>query len=401
VSVRTPVYLDHAATTPLDPRVLDRVTSVLRDHFGNPASETHAFGWTAASLLAEARERVAELVGGTPREIVFTSGATESINLALRGVAERYGGRGDHMVTTNLEHPAVDETLAALAGRGWRITRVAAGPEGRIDPDDVAAALTPQTVLVSLTGAQNEIGTLQPVREVGALCRERGVLLHVDGAQAAGKVALDVGRDAIDLLSLSAHKFYGPKGAGALYVRRRDPRVSLAPLVTGGGQERGLRGGTPDVAAIVGMGVACRLAREEMAREAGRLRGLERELLARLQAGLDGVQLNGAGAERLPGHLNLSFAGIMAHRLLAALPVLACSSSSACSSGSTEPSPILARLGVSPQLARASLRLVLGRGTTPEEVAFAAERIVQAVSRLRRENPLGRPAPPAARSGSP
>jgi cysteine desulfurase len=378
--LQTPIYLDHAATTPVDERVLARCVEVLRTHFGNPASSTHAYGWAAARLVEEAREEVAELIGATAREIVFSSGATESNNLALRGVAERYGGRGRHLVTSNVEHASVAAPAARLEREGWRVTRVPVGPDGVLDPAALAAALTPQTVLVSVVAAQNELGTLQPVREIGRLCKER-----VDAAQAAGKVPLDVAADGIDLLSLSGHKIYAPKGVGVLYVRRRDPRVALAPLQEGGGQERGLRAGTLNVPGIVALGEACRLARREMAAEAERLARLRERLLAAVTGGLAGVHLNGCPRRRLPGHLNLAFAGVRAHRLLGALTVLAVSSSSACSSNATEPSPVLRALGLPEELARASLRISLGRFTTREEVDFAAERIVAVVGDLRRE----------------
>ncbi len=384
-TLQTPVYLDHAATTPVDERVLARLVEVLRTHFGNPASNTHAYGWAAARLVEEAREEVAGLIGATAREIVFTSGATESNNLALRGVAERYAGKGRRMVISNVEHASVAAPAARLEREGWRVTRVPVGPDGVLEPAALTAALTPQTVLVSVLAAQNELGTLQPVREIGRLCKERGVLFHADAAQAAGKVPLDVAADGIDLLSLSGHKIYAPKGVGALYVRRRDPRVALSPLQEGGGQERGLRAGTLNVPGIVALGEACRLARQEMAAEGVRLARLRDRLLAAVTGALEGVHLNGCPRRRLPGYLNFSFAGVRAHRLLGALTVLAVSSSSACSSSATEPSPILTALGLPEELARASLRVSLGRFTTQEEVDFAAERIVAVVTDLRRE----------------
>lgn len=388
MTVRTPIYLDHGATTPVDPRVLERHHEVLSDYFGNPASATHSFGWAAAKLVDQARDEVARLIGGTARELVFTSGATESNNLALKGVAARYGRNGDHIVTSNVEHESVAAPLAQLARAGWQVTAVPVGADGRLDPDRVAAALTKRTVLVSVIAAQNEIGTLQPVRELGALCKQQGVILHVDAAQAVGKIPLDVNADGIDLLSLSGHKLYAPKGVGALFVRRRGPRVALEPLLAGGGQERGVRAGTLNVPGIVALGEACRLAAEEMADESARLLRLREHLWNGIHCELDGVFLNGSREFRLPGNLNLSFEGVMAHRLLGALSVLAVSSSSACSSADTTASPILTALGVSDQLARASLRIGLGRDTTEAEVDFAAARIVAAVTRLRQENPL-------------
>jgi len=383
VSVRTPVYLDHQATTPLDSRVLDRMLPVLRGHFGNPASASHAFGWAAARLVETAREETAALIGAEPREIVFTGGATESINLALKGVAAGRAEGPGAVVATNIEHPAVDRCLDRLAVSGWRVDRVPCGPDGVVDARDVAAVLKPDTVIVTLIAAQNEIGTLQPVREVGALCREHGALLHVDAAQAAGKVPVDVDADGIDLLSFSAHKLYGPKGSGALYLRRRRPRIPLAPLLDGGGQEGGLRSGTLNVPGIVGLGEACRLAGEEMADEARRLCGLRDRLLTAVRGALPDVVLNGDPRRRLPGNLNLSFPGVDGAALVSSLPVLALSSGAACSSGGDGPSPVLKALGRDDALARASLRLGLGRGTTAAEVDFAAERIVAAVLALR------------------
>jgi cysteine desulfurase len=386
--VHTPVYLDHHSTTPVDPRVQQRVEEVGREHFGNPASSTHAYGWAAARLVELAREQVAALIGATAREIVFTSGATESNNLALKGVSVRYREHGDHLVTTNVEHEAITAPLDQLRRDGWRITEVPVGPDGLVDPADIAAALEDGTVLVSVIAAQNEIGTLQPLAAIGALCKERKVLFHTDAAQAVGKVPLDVRDQKIDLLSVSGHKLYGPKGIGALFVRRRDPRVALEPLLTGGGQERNLRAGTLNVPGIVGLGEACRLAGEEMSAESERLTQLRQRLWDRLSAALDGVHLNGSATARLPGNLNLSFSGIMAHRLLSALPVLAVSSSSACSSAESAPSAVLTALGLPNDLAQASLRIGLGRQTSLAEVDFAAEKIIDAVRFLRRENPF-------------
>ncbi len=383
MALRTPVYLDHHATTPIDPRVLEMLQRVQKDHFGNPASSGHAFGWAAARLVEEAREKVAQLVAGTAREIIFTSGATEADNLALLGVAEVYGSGGCHVITSNLEHEAVRGPLAEFVQRGGRVTTVGAGSDGCVDAVDVASALQRDTIMVSVMAAQNEIGTLQPLAQIGRICKERGVLFHTDAAQAAGRIPLDVERDGIDLLSLSSHKIYGPKGVGALYVRRRDPRVTLRPLMFGGGQERDLRPGTLNVPGIAAFGEACRLAAEEMNDEALRLRGLRDRLWAALDGALDGVYLNGSSEKRLAGNLNVSFDGIRAHRLLGALTVLAVSSGSACSSIETRPSAILEAIGVSGELALASLRIGLGRFTTAEEVDFAADKIIEVVRKLR------------------
>ncbi len=392
--MRTPVYLDHHATTPIDPRVLERFLAVARDHFGNPASESHAYGWAASRLVETAREEVAALVGATAREIVFTSGATEADNLALLGFTAAWNGSGRHLVTTNLEHPAVSGPLAHVAARGWDVTTVPAGPDGVVAVADVARALRPDTVLVSLIAVQNEIGTVQPLAEVGALCGARGVILHTDAAQAAGKIPLDVTADGVGLLAFSAHKLYGPKGVGALYVRRRDPRVTLAPQVLGGGQERGLRSGTLNVPGIVAFGMACRLAQAEMADEAARVGQLRDRLWQRLQAGLPDARLNGDAVRRVPGNLHVTFPGLPPGRLLPALTTLAVSVGSACSSAEPAASPALAAIGAAPQDVHGSLRLGLGRFTTPDEVDYAAAQIIDAVRRLREEAATG----PAAAS---
>ncbi|MCB1184658.1 cysteine desulfurase [bacterium] len=383
--MKTPVYLDHHATTPLDPRVLDVVTRVTRDHFGNPASAGHAFGWAAARLVETAREQVAGLIGAAPREIVFTSGATEADNLALLGAARAAAGGGRRtLVRTNLEHPAVSAPLDHLAAHeGWRVRVVTSGPDGLVAPEAVAAVVDADTLLVAVIGAQNEVGTVQPLAEIAAVCRRVGALLHVDAAQAAGRVDLDVARDGLDLVALSAHKLYGPKGVGALYVRRRDPRVTLAPLVFGGGQERGLRAGTLNVPAIVGFGEACRLAAAEREEENRRVRSLRDRLWEGLRSALPDVHLNGDPERRLPGNLNVSFGGVPRGRLVGALTTLALSTGAACSSADGEPSPVLAALGVPDDLAAASLRIGLGRFTTEAEVDFAAETIIAAVRRLR------------------
>ncbi|MEN8007266.1 MAG: cysteine desulfurase family protein [Candidatus Krumholzibacteriota bacterium] len=383
MTLRTPVFLDHHATTPIDPGVLSFLEEVQRNHFGNPASSGYAFGWAAARLVEEARKKVADLIGGTAREIIFTAGATEADNLALLGVAAAYGAEGGHLVTTNLEHEAVRGPVAEFKRRGGRATVVQARSDGRVTAADIAAALEDDTLLVSVMTAQNEIGTVQPVAEIGRICKRRGVLFHTDAAQAAGKIPLDVEKDGVDLLSLSAHKMYGPKGVGALYVRRRDPRVTLAPLQHGGGQERGLRPGTLNVPGIAAFGEACRVAGEVMPEEALRLRGLRDRMWEAVAGALEGVHLNGALEERLPGNLNVSFEGIRAHRLLSALTVIAVSSSSACSSVESRPSEILKAIGVTEPLAAASLRIGLGRFTTREEVDFATARIIEVVSKLR------------------
>lgn len=379
--MRTPVYLDNHASTAPDPAVLEVMLRVARDHYGNPAAN-HAFGWAAAKVVEEAREGVAALIHADAREIVFTSGATEAANLAILGLGAAWAQPG-HVVASPLEHAAVDGPLDALADRGWAVTRLPVGAAGVVDPADLVTALRSDTRLVCCTAAQNEIGTLQPLAGLGRLCRERGVPLLADGAQAAGRVAIDVERDGIALFSLSAHKLHGPKGVGALYVRRRGPRVALAPLAHGGGQERGLRPGTPDVAGIAGFGEACRLAASRLEADAARLRSLAERFLARLRAGLGGVFLNGDAERRLPGSLNLAFAGVPPGRLLPALPQLAVSTGSACASAGGRASAVLAAIGLPPELAAASLRLCFARTSTEQEADFAADAIIAAVRKLR------------------
>ncbi len=380
---RRPVYLDHQATTPLDPRVLEEMLPWLTGEFGNAASRQHAWGWAAGSAVEAAREEIAAALGAEPREIVFTSGATESNNLAILGAARAARGRGNHVVTSAVEHRAVLDPCRQLASEGFEVTVVDPDPEGRVAPAALEAALTDGTVLVSLMAANNEVGTLNPVGELSALCAARGVAFHTDAAQAFGKVPLDVA-SGVALVSISAHKLYGPKGVGALYVRNR-PRVPLAPIVHGGGHERGLRSGTLNVPGIVGLGAATRLALRESEAEALRLTALRDRLDGTIRGALDGVTLNGAVADRLPGNLSLSFAGVDGERLVASLRDVAVSSGSACTTASGEPSHVLRALGVPEALARATLRFGLGRFTTRAEVDFAAESVVSAVGRLRGE----------------
>ncbi|PJA75956.1 IscS subfamily cysteine desulfurase [bacterium CG_4_9_14_3_um_filter_65_15] len=384
--VKTPVYLDHNATTPCDPRVLEVMNRVHREHFGNPASFGHAFGWSAAALVEKARGQVAGLIGAEPHEIVFTSGATEADNLAVLGVAAACAEPG-HLVCSVFEHEAVLEPVAGLEARGWRVTRLPADGRGLVEPALVGNALQPDTRFVAVMAAQNEIGTIQPVAGIGRICREKGVPFFTDAVQAVAYGNIDVRRDAIDLLSLSGHKIHGPKGVGALFVRAGRPHLGLVARQLGGGQERGLRAGTLNVPGIVGLGEACVLAAECRQEETVRLGGLRDGLWKKLRAGLGDVVLNGAAEPRLPHNLNLSFPGVPAHALLGRLTRLAVSSSSACTSGSSEPSAVLLALGVEPDLARSSLRISLGRFTTGAEVDFAAEEIVAVVRELRRTNP--------------
>lgn len=380
---RRPVYLDHQATTPLDPRVLDAMLPWLTGDFGNASSREHAFGWRAESAVAAAREEIASALGAEPREVVFTSGATEANNLAILGAARAARARGGHVVTSAVEHRAVLDPCRQLAAEGFEVTVLPPDPAGRVEADAVAGALTGRTVLVSLMAANNEVGTLNPLEEIAALCRDRGVPFHSDAAQAFGKVPLDVGQG-LALASLSAHKLYGPKGVGALWVRSR-PRVPLAPLHYGGGHERGLRPGTANVPGIVGFAAAVRIAMREREAEAARLAALRARLEGAIRGALDGVTLNGSATARLPGNLSLSFDGLGAGRLVAELREVAVSSGSACTTATGEPSHVLAALGVPEPLARATIRVGLGRFTTEAEVDFAAESIVATVRRLRAE----------------
>ena len=379
---RRPVYLDHQATTPLDPRVLEAMLPWLTAEFGNAASRQHSWGWTAESAVEAAREEVAAALGVAPREVVFTSGATEANNLAILGAARAAKGRR-HVVTSAVEHRAVLDPCRQLAAEGFEVTVLAPDATGRVSADAVAAAITGETLLVSLMAANNEVGALNPVAEIGALCAERGVLFHTDAAQAFGKVPLDLGTGAA-LASLSAHKLYGPKGVGALWVRSR-PRVPLSPILFGGGHERGLRSGTLNVPAIVGFGVAARLAARERESEAARLLSLRERLDGAIRGALEGVFLAGHAVDRLPGNLSLSFEGVDGERLVAELRDVAVSSGSACTTASGEPSHVLAALGVPPALAKATLRFGLGRFTTAAEVDLAAGAVVAAVRRLRAE----------------
>jgi cysteine desulfurase len=382
------IYLDNHATTPVDPRVLEAMLPWLGEKFGNASSRQHSFGWEAEQAVEKARGQVAALIGAAASEIVFTSGATESDNLAIKGVAEARAEPGGHLVTMATEHKAVLDPARRLESRGWRVTRLRPRGDGLLDLDELAAVIADDTALVSVMYANNETGVVQPMREIGALCRERGVALHSDAVQAVGKIPVDVERDGIGVLSLSAHKMYGPKGVGALYVRRRGRRVELAPQLDGGGQERGLRAGTLNVPGIVGLGAACELCRLEMEAESARLGALRDKLAAALETGLDGVQVNGSRARRLPHNLNMSFAGVDGEALLMSVPEVALSGGSACASASPEPSHVLRAMGVPDALARAAIRFSLGRFNTEEEIEYAAGRVIAAVRRLRALGPL-------------
>lgn len=387
---RKPLYLDHHATTPVDPRVMEVMGPLFSDDFGNASSRTHAYGWRAEAALDLAREDLARALGAAdPREIVFTSGATESDNLALQGVVGA-GRGGAHVVTTAIEHPAVLDTCRALVGRGAEVDLVPVDAAGLVDPQAVADAIRDDTVLVSVMAANSEIGVLQDLEAIGRVCAERGVPLHSDAAQAVGKIPLDVEAQGIDLLSFSAHKLYGPKGVGALYVRRRrrdGGRLRLAPLLHGGGHERGLRPGTVPVPLVAGFAKAVSLCLEEREAEAKRLAELRDRLLERLREDPGGVVLHGHPTRRLPANLNVAFDGVEADALLPALPELALSTGSACSSAKPEPSHVLRALGLPPEQVRGALRIGLGRGTTEADVDFAAERLAAAVRELRTQRP--------------
>jgi cysteine desulfurase len=385
---RLPVYLDNQASTPLDPRVLDAMLPYFTEHFGNPHSESHIYGKNAMAAIERARAEVARLIGADPREIVFTSGATEANNLALKGAAHFArahpvgGGQPrDRIVVLTTEHKCVLESAASLAREGFAVSHLAVEPGGLVSLDRLAAALSERTLLVSVMAAHNEIGVIQPLAEIGALCRSRGVLLHTDAAQAFGKIPLDVEAMKIDLLSVSGHKIYGPKGVGALYVRRR-PRVRLLPLIDGGGQERGLRSGTLPTPLCVGLGHAATLAAAEMGEEAVRIRALRDRLQNNLMRRIAGLHINGDSEHRLPGNLNLSFPGLTAPELIEACPGIAISTGSACTSATVEPSYVLRALGLSDALANGSIRLGLGRFSTEAEVDFAVDALAAAATRL-------------------
>lgn len=377
-----PIYLDYHATTPVDPRVLEAMLPYFTERFGNAASRQHSFGWVAQKAVDAAREQVASLIGASSNEIVFTSGASESNNLALKGAAHCLRERGNHLVTAVTEHKSVLDTFKRLEQEGWSVTRLGVDSEGFIDLDELRSALTPNTVLVSVMAANNEIGTLQRLSEIGAIAAERGVLFHTDAAQAAGKVPLDVKAMNVDLLALTAHKYYGPKGAGALFVRRRKPRLQLACQIDGGGHEGGLRSGTLNVPGIVGLGAASEICRDEMSTEATRLGNLRDRLLAELQSNLENVRVNGPlGDARLPHNLHVSFDNVEGERLLMAIGDLAVSTGSACSSGSQAASHVLEAIGAASRPG-ASIRFGLGRWTTDAEITAAAERVVTVVRSL-------------------
>jgi len=382
-----PVYLDYQATTPCDPRVLEKMLPWFTQRFGNPHSRNHAYGWAAEEAVELAREQVASIIGADAKEIIFTSGATESNNLAIRGSALFHKDRKNHIITVTTEHKCVLDTCRHLEQDGFSVTYLPVQTNGLIDLGQLEEAITDQTVLVSVMGVNNEIGVIQPLTEIGALCRAKGVYFHTDCAQAVGKIPLDVNAMNIDLMSISGHKIYGPKGIGALYVRRR-PRVRLVPMITGGGQERGFRSGTLPTPLCVGLGEACAIAKQEMAEESVRLRGLQRRLLDGLKARLPEIYVNGDLDRRIPGNLNISFAFVEGEGLMMGVKGLAVSSGSACTSASLEPSYVLRALGVDVEMAHTSLRFGLGRFTTEADIDYAIGHVVEAVTHLREMSPL-------------
>ena len=388
MAVKLPIYMDNNSTTRTDPRVVEAMLPYFTEQFGNAASRSHAFGWEAEAAVEEARDQIAGLIGATGKEVIFTSGATEATNLALKGAAAMYRKKGNHLITQATEHKATLDTCKRLERDGYQVTYLPVDKHGQVHAEQVREALTDRTILVSIMAANNEIGTLHPIRDIGRLCKEKGVLFHTDAVQAAGKVPLDVNDVGADLVSLSAHKMYGPKGIGCLYVRKKDPRVRLEPQIDGGGHERGMRSGTLPVPLIVGFGAAADLARREMAEESKRTFALRERLRKGIMDKLPETYLNGHPDERLPGNANISFAYVEGEGLMMGIKDVAVSSGSACTSASLEPSYVLRALGVGDELAHSSIRFGIGRFNTEEEVDFVADLVVREVSRLREMSPL-------------
>jgi cysteine desulfurase len=386
--MKLPIYLDCHSTTPLDPQVLEAMMPYLTTDFGNASSKSHSFGWKAECAVEKARERVAKLLGCSAKEIVFTSGATESNNFVLLGVAERYQSRGRHIITSRVEHKCVLATAEHLEKQGFSVTYLPVDEYGRIRSEELEAAIRPDTILISVMAANNETGTIQPIAEIGALARSRGIFFHTDAAQAVGKIPLDVNGMQIDLLSLSGHKLYGPKGVGAVYVRRRDPRVEPAPLLHGGGQENGFRSGTLNVPGIVGLGMAAEIAREHMEAEVARLSFLRDKLHHGLEEKIGKIHLNGHPTDRLPHSLNVSFPYVESDSLVASLKNIAISSTSACMSAAAVPSYVLAAMGLPPERIHGSVRFGLGRFTTEEEIVYTIDTVSQSVKALQKASPL-------------
>jgi cysteine desulfurase len=388
MSVKLPIYMDNHATTAVDPRVVNAMLPYFSEKFGNAASRNHSFGWAAEEAVESARGQLARLINAAPKEIIFTSGATESNNLAVKGVAEMYREKGNHIITQLTEHKAVLDTCKRLEKYGYRVTYLPVLKDGRIDPEDLRRSIIPKTILIAIMYANNEIGVIQPIEEIGKIAKEKGVLFLTDAVQAVGKVPVDVNKDNIDLLALTGHKIYGPKGCGALYVRRRNPRVQLTSIIDGGGHERGMRSGTLNVPGIVGFGKAAELCQSEMTEESKRLGALRDRLKEGILKGLDEVYVNGSMAQRLPNNLNVSFAYAEGESLLMGINDVAVSSGSACTSAKMEPSYVLKALGVDEDLAHSSIRFGLGRFNTQEEVDYVIQRVIEVVSRLREISPL-------------
>jgi cysteine desulfurase len=386
--LKLPIYMDNHATTPVDPSVLQEMLPYFTEKFGNAASRNHSFGWEAEKAVDQARERIARLIHAEPKEIIFTSGATESDNLALKGVVDMYREKGNHVITAVTEHKAILDTAKRLEKEGVTVTYLEVSKDGTVSPDDIKKAINDRTVLISIMMANNEIGTINPVAEIGRIAKEKGVLFHCDATQGVGKIPVDVQTMGIDLMSFSAHKIYGPKGVGALYVRRKNPRVRISPLIDGGGHERGMRSGTLNVPGIVGFGKACEICREIMTEESVRLTRMRERLKEGILKELDEVYLNGHPTQRLPNNLNLSFAYVEGESLLMGLKEIALSSGSACTTATLEPSYVLRALGVGNDLAHSSLRFGLGRFNTDEEVDYTVGRVVETVKRLREMSPL-------------
>jgi cysteine desulfurase len=386
--VTLPIYMDNHATSPMDPRVLEAMLPYFSHKFGNAASRNHSFGWEAEQAVETAREQIAKLIGASAKEIIFTSGATESNNLAIKGIAEMYKERGNHIITQVTEHKAVLDTCKRLEKYGYRVTYLPVKADGLIDMEDLRRAIDDKTILVSIMFANNEIGVIQPVAEIGKLCHEKGVIFHSDGVQALGKVPIDVNAMNIDVLSLTAHKLYGPKGVGALYVRRRNPRVQISAQIDGGGHERGMRSGTLNVPSIVGFGKACEIAGQEMAEEAARLTAKRDHLREKLASALDYVEVNGSMEHHLPGNLNMSFVYVEGESLLMGINDVAVSSGSACTSATLEPSYVLKALGLGDDVAHSSIRFGLGRFNTLTEVDYVGDKVIAIVKKLRELSPL-------------
>ena len=386
--VQLPIYMDNHATTPMDPRVLDAMLPYFGRIFGNAASRNHQFGWEAEQAVDKAREQIAKLIGCTPKEIIFTSGATESNNLAIKGVAEMYKERGNHVITQVTEHKAVLDTCKKLERQGFQVTYLPVETDGLVSVEKLKAAITDKTILVTIMYANNEIGVVQPVKEIGALCHEKGIIFHTDGVQAVGKIPVNVQADNIDVLSLTAHKIYGPKGVGALYVRRRNPRVQITEQINGGGHERGMRSGTLNVPGIVGLGAACEIAGQEMETEAKRLGDLRDYLKQKFENALDYVHVNGNMDHHLPGNLNMSFVHVEGESLLMGINDIAVSSGSACTSATLEPSYVLKALGLGDDVAHSSIRFGLGRFNNKAEVDYVSDKVIDVVRHLREMSPL-------------